>query len=226
MINKKILVLSMGALVALSTSISYAENYYVGGRVISVNDKAKEMDSSHRPGIGSFVKGKDKKDFINGSIAAGYQFDSNWRVELEYVFPHNAEYTSGSSIFATSLNHHKIKSQRFMINGYKDFVINDNFSVFGTLGVGIASLKSSGWQGVSTRQYGSKTENNIAYSIGAGVTYTPVKEFNIDLGYRYVDQGKAESGWNNFGNARGLQDEKMKARIVSNEIFLGFRYNF
>ncbi len=224
--NKKILMLSMGALMALSTSMSYAENYYVGGRVISVNDKAKDMDSSNRPGIGSFVKGKDKKDFVNGSIAAGYQFDSNWRVELEYVFPHNAEYTSDSSIFRGSLNHHKIKSQRFMINGYKDFVINDNFSVFATLGVGVASLKSSGWQGNAARQYGSQTENNIAYSIGAGVTYTPVKEFNIDLGYRYVDQGKAESGWNNFANARGLQDEKMKARVVSNEIYLGFRYNF
>lgn len=48
----------------------------------------------------------------------------------------------------------------------------------------------------------------------------------LDLGYRYVDMGDTESGWNNFPNARGLQDEKMKANLVSSEVVLGMRWAF
>lgn len=223
--NKKILSLAFG-MTFLTLPIAYADNYYVSGKIGWSKQKADDMESSHRPGIGSFVKGDDNDKYASGSVAAGYRFDGGWRTELEYTFPKKVEYTSGSSIFRTSYNHHKIRSQRLMINGYKDFIINDNFSIFGTLGIGVSSLKSSGWQGNINRQYYSQTETNLSYAIGAGVTYTPVQEVNIDLGYRYVDMGKAESGWNNFRNARGLQDEKMKAKVINNEIYVGIRYNF
>ncbi|MBI3311450.1 MAG: porin family protein, partial [Serratia liquefaciens] len=42
----------------------------------------------------------------------------------------------------------------------------------------------------------------------------------------YVDMGKVESGYNDFTNVRGLKDEQMKARLVSNEFTLGMRYLF
>lgn len=54
----------------------------------------------------------------------------------------------------------------------------------------------------------------------------PVERLYVDLGYRYIDMGKIESGYNNFTNARGLKDEQMKAHIVSNEFTLGMRYVF
>eukprot|EP00866_Antonospora_locustae_P000896 jgi/Antlo1/896/74 len=38
--------------------------------------------------------------------------------------------------------------------------------------------------------------------------------------------GDTESGWNNFANARGLQDEKMKANLISSEFSLGMRWAF
>ncbi|MNL87077.1 hypothetical protein D3C87_2160640 [compost metagenome] len=53
-----------------------------------------------------------------------------------------------------------------------------------------------------------------------------MERLNLDLGYRYVDMGKIESGYNNFTNARGLKDEQMKARLVSSEFALGVRYLF
>jgi opacity protein-like surface antigen len=48
----------------------------------------------------------------------------------------------------------------------------------------------------------------------------------LDLGYRYIDMDDTESGWNNFPYARGLQDEKMKANLVSREVVLGVRWGF
>lgn len=202
------------------------EGYYAAGRVIYTDQKAKNMDTSARPGIGSFVKGDESKKYTSGSLAIGYQFASAWRVEGEYVFPKENEFTSGSTAFPTSLNHHKIRSQRLMLNVYKDFYINDEIALYINAGLGIAELKSQGWQGNESRQYNSNSDRNIAYSLGVGASYSPIENFNIDLGYRYTDSGKTESGWNAFSNARGLQDEQMKAKIESQEIYLGVRYRF
>jgi len=58
------------------------------------------------------------------------------------------------------------------------------------------------------------------------VSYAPIEQLTLDLGYRYTDMGQAQSGWNAFPNARGLQDEIMRANLVSSEIYLGARYRF
>lgn len=92
--------------------------------------------------------------------------------------------------------------------------------------MGVSKIKAKGWQGNSSRDYASTTQNNLTYALGAGVSYTPLERLYVDLGYRYIDMGKIESGYNNFTNARGLKDEQMKAHIVSNEFTLGMRYVF
>ncbi|MBI6189341.1 outer membrane protein [Providencia rettgeri] len=202
------------------------EGYYAAARLSKVWQKADNMDTSSRPGIGQFVSGDDKDDFYNGSLAAGYQFGNGWRTEAEYTFNKKAEYTSGSTTFPTSLNHHKTESQRLMLNAYRDYEIYQGVSIYGTAGVGIAKVKSSGWQGNVSRQYASNTDANLVYSLGAGVSYEPINKLNLDLGYRYVDLGKIESGMNRFANARGLQDEQMKAHLKSQEVVFGVRYLF
>lgn len=208
-----------------SASIS-DEGYYGSARVAKVWQKADSMDTSSRPGIGQFVSGDDKDDFYNASLAAGYQYGNGWRTEAEYTFNKKAEYTSGSTAFPTSFNHHKTEAQRLMLNAYRDYEIYQGISVYGTVGIGIAKVKSSGWQGNTSRQYASNTDTNLAYSLGAGVSYEPINKLNFDLGYRYVDLGKIESGMNRFANARGLQDEQMKAHLKSQELVLGVRYLF
>ncbi|MHC5226347.1 outer membrane protein [Ignatzschineria sp. LJL83] len=202
------------------------ERFYFSGRAVYSDQKAKNMETSARPGIGGFVKGVENQKYGIGSLAVGYQFAEDWRVEGEYTFPKSNEFTSGSTTFATSFNHHKVKSQRLMLNVYKDFALTEEFGLYVNAGLGIADLKSSGWQGNETRQYNSNSDRNIAYSVGFGATYSPMENLNIDLGYRYIDSGKTESGWNAFGNARGLQDEQMKAKIESQELYLGVRYFF
>lgn len=209
---KKVQIVSLAF--ALISSIGSAiastghEGYYGAARLAKVWQKADSMDTSLRPGIGQFVSGDDKDDFYNASLAAGYQYGNGWRTEAEYTFNKKAEYTSGSSIFSTSFNHHKTESQRLMLNVYRDYEIHQGVSVYGTAGIGIAKVKSSGWQGNPSRQYGSNTDTNLAYSLGAGVSYEPIERLNFDLGYRYIDLGKIESGMNNFANARGLRMNK------------------
>lgn len=209
-----------------STTFAFTDNYYAALKLAYTDQKAKNMDTSLRPGIGQFVAGDDQQDKITPILALGYDYKNHWRTEAEFSFKKDYEYTSGSTNFPTSFNHHKVATQSIFFNAYRDFDVYKNISLFGSIGLGVTKIKSSGWQGVETRQYGSNTDTNLAYSIGAGISYKPVKAINIDLGYRYIDLGKVESGLNNFTNSRGLQDEQMKAHLEKNEFYFGARYHF
>jgi opacity protein-like surface antigen len=157
----------LAPLLILAAAGAFADDSYYGAlRINSARYQAHDMDSSARPGLGQFVPGDESNTATGGSLALGYQLPSNWRVEAEYTLPKNNEFTSGSTRFPTSFNHHQIRSQRLMVNAYKDFPLNSQFSLYGMAGLGLARLESSGWQGNPGRQYISDTQNNLAYSVG------------------------------------------------------------
>lgn len=214
------------AVPALASAQGTDEGYYAAVRVIGAEHSARNMDDSARPGIGQFVAGRDSRRFTTGAVGVGYNWGNGWRSEGEYTLRRTDRFTSGSSTFATSLNHHHIQSERLMLNAYRDVALNDAWSVYGTAGIGLAKLQSYGWQGNESRQYASQSTTQLAWSLGAGISVRAGDRTHVDLGYRYADLGQAESGWNTFSNARGLQDEKMRARLVSSEVSLGLRYAF
>lgn len=218
--------LACATLPQLAQADEATAGYYGAVRALDAQHKADNMDQSARPGIGAFVPGEEKHEFASGSVAVGYDFGNGWRTEGEYTFPRTDTYTSGSAAFANSFNNHDVRSQRVMLNVYRDFAIADGWSIFGNAGIGIAQLKSGGWQGNETRRYIDSTRNNLAWSVGAGVSYSPIERLAIDAGYRYVSMGTTESGWNAFPNARGLQDEKMSLDLSSRELYLGARLKF
>ncbi|WP_224653244.1 outer membrane protein [Pectobacterium versatile] len=216
------LILTSGSVMA----DNFSAGYYATAKYLQFEQRAKEMDTSSRPGVGQFVSGEEKEHLGTAAIAAGYQFGNGWRTEAEYAFKQKTEYTSGSTTFSSSFNHLKTDAERMMFNIYRDYSLGYNISLYGTLGLGVSKIKAGGWQGTTAREYASSTNSNLTYAIGAGVSYALLESLSIDLGYRYVDMGKIESGYNNFTNARGLKDEQMKARLVSNEFALGARYLF
>jgi opacity protein-like surface antigen len=226
--NNKIGFLALPFILAAThaTAATGDEGYYASAKYLYSEQHASDQNTSSRPGVGQFVDGKDKDRLGGASLAAGYQYGNGWRTEGEYTFRQNTEFTSGSTAFPTSYNHLQLKSERLMLNVYRDFDLGYNLSLYGTGGLGIAKVKAGGWQGNTSREYATSTQNNLAWSLGAGVTYSPIERLSIDIGYRYVDMGKVESGYNDFSNARGLKDEQMKARLSSNEFTLGTRYLF
>ncbi|PSD24842.1 porin family protein [Stenotrophomonas maltophilia] len=213
------------ALPSVATAETEA-SYYASVRVIDAHHQARSMDASARPGIGQFVAGDQKQNFATGSLAFGRGYGNGWRTEGEYVARRSDTYTSGSSIFATSFNHHEVRSQRLMLNAYRDVTFNEAWSAYGSAGLGLSRIESGGWQGNEGRQYAKATRTGLAWSLGAGVSFAASDALTVDLGYRYADLGSTESGWNTFGNARGLQDEKMQLDLVSREVTLGLRYAF
>lgn len=83
------LVLSTLPLILASGSVmaaDFAEGYYGSARYLQIEQRAKEMDTSARPGVGQFVSGQEKEHFGGAAIAGGYQFGNGWRTEAEYTF--------------------------------------------------------------------------------------------------------------------------------------------
>lgn len=204
----------------------FQEGYYGSLKYLQIQQRAKEMNTSSRPGVGQFVGGDEKDHQAKPAVAAGYQFGNGWRTEGEYTFKQKTEFSSGSSVFPTSYNHLKADTERLMLNAYRDYSLGHNVSLYAMAGLGVSKIKAGGWQGTTSREYAASTQTNLTYALGAGVSYIPVAPVSIDLGYRYMDMGKIESGYNNFTNVRGLQDEQMRGRLVSNEFTLGVRYLF
>jgi len=200
--------------------------YYVAGRAVVADHRAHEMDSSARPGIGAFVPGQERNRFLTGSLAVGHAYGNGWRVEGEYTLPTRDTYTSGSTAFPTSRNVHYIDTQRVMANVYRHYAITPDVSVYGAVGLGVSRLESAGWQGVQARRFNGARQNTLTWSVGAGVSYVQSARLAFDLGYRHVDMGQTQSGWNTFTNVRGLQDEMLRARVSSSEFHLGARYAF
>ncbi|GGD42416.1 outer membrane protein [Pseudoxanthomonas indica] len=207
-----------------SASESFTD--YVSIKVAAARLQADGMDLSARPGIGAFVSGQESDSDLAGTLAYGHRFSAAWRVEGEYAFAQSAEFTSGSTRFPTSYNHHQVETSRLMANLYRDVPFGEKFYVFGSVGLGVSRIESSGWQGNINRRYAPHTQDNLTWSLGAGGGYHFTPRFGLEAGYRWINQGTVESGYNTFTNARGLVDEQMRLDLSSGEAYLGLNFHF
>lgn len=204
--------------------VANAEGYYISGKAMTGSQYASSMDTSLRPRIGSFIEVDNKSSIKRGSFAFGYAFDNYWQVEAEYNTSVDSHFQSGSSRFSNSLNNYQIDSEKMMVNAYRNFPVYGNLSLYGQAGLGVAKVKVGGWQRVEENQFSTNKQTNIAYSIGAGARVAVNANISADLGYRYTDLGKVESGFNNFQNFSGLKDEQLKANLTDQEIYFGLSY--
>lgn len=207
-------------------SASETSTDYVSFKVVAARLHADGMDLSARPGIGSFVSGKETDSDTTGTIAYGHRFANDWRVEGEYAFKQSAEFTSGSSRFSGSYNHHQVEATRLMANLYRDLPMGEKFHLYGSVGLGVSRIESSGWQGNASRTFGRHTQDNLSWSLGLGAGYRINPRLSVEAGYRWINQGNIESGYNRFSNVRGLVDEQMRLDLATGEAHLGLSFHF
>lgn len=203
-----------------------AEGYYLSGKILAGTQYAGSMDTSLRPRIGNFVEVDNQSSIKRSALAFGYQFDNHWQVEAEYNTSVDSTFQSGSSRFANSLNNYQISSEKMMFNAYRNIPIYGKFSLYGQAGLGVAKVEVGGWQRVQPNEFTTNSQTNLAYSLGAGVKLEISNSIFANLGYRYTDLGKVESGFNDFENFSGLKDEQLKANLTEQETYLGLTYTF
>lgn len=124
--------------------------------------------------------------------------------------------------------HFNITSYTAMFNVYKDLGVYSGFTPYLGAGIGVAYNKLDEVYFTQNPALVNRIEGDdelsFAWSLMAGVGYQVSNNVILDLGYRYLDMGKAESGRvdsANFVNPRVKVDD-----LDAHEFKIGFRYHF
>lgn len=218
-----------------SHAATLAESAYVSAKVgVGIEDahsnkiSATLIDSSTTPATSTFGSASLKSDSqsaFTGSLAYGFNlapvYNIPVRAELEYAYHDKADFNFKDLCSSCQLS---TKVQTVMLNGYYDFKNKSAFTPYVSLGLGSASLKTTIHDDFGYSK--TKTNNDFAWSVGLGVAYTINPNFSVDLGYRYLDAGKASVS-DSFTNGSTLTlHENTKSQISSNDVTLGLRYAF
>jgi opacity protein-like surface antigen len=93
-------------------------------------------------------------------------------------------------------------------------------------GVGLAQIDAKGYQANETRRFASHRQHNFAYSVGLGLDAEVSETLTLGTGWRYVDMGRIETGYNTFANRINARDEQLKGKLKEQNVFLEARVSF
>lgn len=229
---KKTLVVS-SVVIAMAGSVALAQDFqqYVSGKgsVVRLENKFTGSISDRVDSLtaGTYEFGRKKSDTVGGfRLAYGLVFpvgDSALRTEIEYGYNGKSKLDGTMSYTVDSENYHEsykshIKSQFVMANVYYDFNTGTEWTPYVGGGLGWAKVKATNSIDIDSI---SKSKNNFAWNLTAGVSYNFNANLALDASYRYADYGKSEPSYTepDFGVFT-------KSKVKSNEFNLGFRYTF
>lgn len=217
--------LSLLLLAAAFSNLSHAEGLYGSVKIQSAQqDLSSALLTS--PRVSHRVVSPDSNQNIGGSLALGYAFKGNWRLEGEYTLKNNSEFKSHWAPFNANVNNMQVSSSRLMANGYKDFPLNDYLSLYAMAGVGVAQISSEGYQSNTSRRFANNSQNNLAYAVGVGADLKLTQQITLGSGYRYVDMGDIETGYNTFANRINARDEQLKGKLREQNLYVEARMSF
>ncbi|RQN05295.1 outer membrane beta-barrel protein [Pantoea ananatis] len=185
------------------------------------------------------------------SLALGYTFNTSWQqpIRLELAYSDfgrasqsntlntimNSTWTSGSGYHqnypTTLIRQQSLRARTLMLNGYYDYTLGSSITPWVMGGVGVAFLHGSTTvsQSAAGIQTGPDTygqsASNIAWSVGAGVTWTITPSLSLDTGYIYTNAGDlTTNGYTNNGIINGSWNSH--TRLYMHTFQTGLRYNF
>lgn len=202
--NNKNLLIVFAAFIVFAAQNVYAgcDGFYMAARAgIS---KFKVDDSRH--GVNSNLSNYvvDKKRFIAGG-ALGYRY-KHFRTELEYIW--NRKHTET----IINITRASFRSESYMFVVYYDFFPYSWFTPFVDAGIGYSRHRLSFLNKVANVKYSAK-DNNLTWSLGAGISAQITNRVNLDVGYRYYDMGS-------------LSEHSGKTDVTNQEVYMGIRYVF
>ncbi|WP_434561709.1 outer membrane protein [Pseudomonas sp. R1-6] len=209
---------------ALSTT-SHAEGLYGSIKILSVQQDLSDALLTS-PRVNNRVVSPTSSKDVGGSVAVGYGFEGNWRLETEYSLKQNSEFKSHWAPFDANVNNMQVSSSRLMINGYKNFPLNQHFSLYAMAGLGVAFIDSEGYQSNPSRRFANNSQNNFAYTLGVGADIKLSQQLTLGTGYRYVDMGDIETGYNTFANRINARDEQLKGKLREQNLYVEARMAF
>lgn len=177
---------------------------------------------------------------IGGGV--GYQFNSWLRADFTGEYRSQTDYRAIQSYGPTFCGapsgrcydtyNGKVGAAVFLANGYADLGTWAGITPYVGVGLGLANLRYANLTDMSAQpaggfgyaQNGSKT--NFAWALMAGVGYNVTNNLKLELGYRYLNMGRAEMPAIVCVNTAACGFERQSFRFDSHDIRLGFRYMF
>ena len=205
-----------------------------GGGAFSANTALEDTNpTAFNAGLGFNTPRGDAGTSPLGSAGVGYRFSPSFRMDLTgtYVAPLNFSGTDPFGGIATA----KIKPLYALLNGYIDFAGLAGmpasgvqpFLVFG-LGASHTQLDTITLTGVGgTLTINGHKSTEFAWGIGAGVGFPLGRVVTLDLMYKYVDLGNAQSGTQGVFNGVTLPPATAsQIGIQLHEVTAGLRLEF
>jgi opacity protein-like surface antigen len=177
-------------------------------------------------------------------LGIGYYFNDWLRFDLTGEYRSKANFhgtqviTSGGGTITDEYSGSK-SEWLFLLNGYVDLGTWNGFTPFVGAGVGmsrntihsfqdVCSVCTSGGVAAPGVAFGdTQSKWNFAWALHAGVGYKVTKNFTVELAYRYVDLGDAQSGdIYTYTGVNNINNPMEFKHLTSHDIKLGLRFNF
>lgn len=171
------------------------------------------------------------------SIGCGSGTGSGFRGEIAYGYRGKKKFYSDITAVPPAVvpalppgdpAHTTIQTHSLMFNAYYDLGNYRGFVPYVGAGIGFAENKMSkvyftGPTPFFNKVYG-RDELSFAWALMAGVEYQFTDRWSMDVGYRYIDHGKAVS---DHGDTAGFFNPHFKIDdLAAHELTVGVRYKF
>lgn len=216
--------------------VNQFEGWYLRGDIGMTNQEVKSFENvsfATASGFGFL----DEPAFDSGlmvGLGVGYQYNDWLRFDV------TGEYR-GKTRF-TGLDHYNDGGQRtndytgsksewlFLANAYVDLGTWWCITPFIGAGVGFTNITISNFRDNNIIAGGGgyakdNTETNFAWALHAGLAYNVSRNFTVELGYRYLNLGDAQSGdLINLDGSNSVNNPMIFKDVVSHDFKLGLRW--
>lgn len=225
---------------------SISSGIYLRGDVGVGELKVKKYDQTDvRSAGGSFFGDSDNHSVFAG-VGVGYRFNNWFRVDGTFEYrgagsigvSDRLTYNNGFGVVQqTNTYKGNLSSLVALFNGYVDLGTWNCLTPYIGAGIGYASNTISGFtdQGIvfaggpssaTLGTAGKGDKSGVAWALMAGLGYEVNKNLTLEIGYRYLNLGDAQSGRiQNAFIAESYSPLKAK-EIDSHDIKIGMRWNF
>jgi opacity protein-like surface antigen len=218
--------------------------WYLRGDIGYSNQEVDELDNvlyDTAVSVDNLYKEFDGAPIFAAGI--GYRVNKWFRADITGEYRSNADFSgadlvdAGGGPFPVTPNTYDAKKREWLAlaNGYIDMGSWHGISPYIGAGVGFANIEISGFTDIGVGSSGDPAiafgddndEWNFAWAVYAGLGFEVTPKLTLDLGYRYLDLGDAESGNLVAYDGTDAVDNPMEFNdITSHDIRVGMRYQF
>jgi opacity protein-like surface antigen len=221
--------------------------WYLRGDIGYSNQQVDELFNVLYTGVGVTDVNNIHKEFDGGptfGVGIGYQVNNWFRADVTGEYRSKVDFSGLDIItipadpFPVVPNDYDAKKSEWLalLNGYWDIGSWHGISPFIGAGVGFANVEISSFSevGIGSISGGpamayadDNDEWNFAWALHAGVGFEITEALTLELAYRYLDLGDAESGDLIASDGTNTIDNPMEFNdITSHDVKLGVRYTF